>query len=100
MFWVRAFEVLLLVIIPAVQMILKFLGIGAVVYFGVSIAIGTLVDYIKESLGAVPAQMLSILGLMHFDIAVNLYVSAVIASMVLKGFDKATDKKKTYKLTA
>lgn len=100
MFWIRLFEVVMLIIIPAVQMILKYLGIGAVVYFGVSIAIGTLVDYIKESLGAVPAQMLSILGLMHFDTAVNIYVSAVITSLVLKGFDKATDKKKTYKFTA
>ena len=100
MFWVRAFEVLMLVIIPAVTMILRYLGIAAVTYVGVSFALSTLLDYLKDSLTGIPAHLVSIIGLSHFDIGINIYFSAVIASMVLKGLDKATDKKKSFVLKA
>jgi len=96
MFWIRAFEVLFLVVIPAVQAILKYLGIAGVTYFGISIAMGTLLDYMKSSLQGAPAQMLSILGLLNFDVGVNIYLSALTAYMVMKGLDKATDKKKSF----
>ena len=96
MLWVRLFEVLMLVIIPAVSMILKYLGIFAVTYVGVGFALNTLMDYLKNSLTGMPAHLLSIIGLTNFDIGINIYFSAVIASMILKGLDKATDKKKSF----
>lgn len=100
MFWVRLFEILFLIVIPAVQAVLKYLGIGAVVYLGVSFAIGTLFDFIKFGLQGVPVQMLSILGLLKFDLAINIYISALTTYLIIKGLDKATDRKKSFILKA
>lgn len=96
MFWIRLFEILFLLVIPAVQTILKYLGIMGVVYFGVSFAIGTLFDFIKAGLQGVPAQMLSILGILKFDLAINIYISALTTYLIIKGLDKASDRKKSF----
>jgi len=100
MFWVYLFEVLFLVVIPAVQLILKYLGVAAVAYVGINFALNVLLDYLKNSLTGIPLHMLSIIGLTNFDIGINIYFSAVVASLVIKGLDKATDTKKSFKLKA
>lgn len=100
MFWVRAFEVLFLLIIPLVQTILKYLGVGVIAYVGINMALDKILDYLKTSLGSIPSEMLNIFGLMHFDTGVNIYFSAVVAHLVIKGLDKATDKKKSFVLKA
>lgn len=96
MFWVRLFEVLFLLVIPVIQKILSFLGIGVISYMGINFVLNQLIDLLKSNLKGMPANMLSILGIMHLDIGLNLYFSACLAALVLKGLNKATDRKKSY----
>lgn len=87
---------------PILFYILKLLGVGAVTYVGINLVLDQVKDYVIANLVNVPVQVQQILGLAKFDVAVNIYLAAVTARLLLAGYNKATagGSKKKYVFTA
>jgi len=98
--WVAFQLFLFTIIIPLITHVLKAFGIGAVVFSGMTLAIDELKDYAIAQFAGLPADVIGILGIMQLDTALNMIISSVLASAVLKGFDKVTGTKKSYVLKA
>lgn len=69
--------------------VLFALGIGYVTFNGVN----TLMDYARNQLqsyiGALPPEMLQIVGLMNIDIYINMVISAMVIKLGFKGVTAA-----------
>lgn len=73
---------------------LRYLGVGAVSYYGINFVIGELKDYVLSNVLSAPDYILNILGLLKVDIAINILLGAVTARIILAGLDKATDSRR------
>lgn len=80
-------------LVPLVKMVLKALGIGLVSYVGINFILTQITDVIINNALSLPVSVQQILGLMKFDVAVNIILSAVTTRLTLRGIDKATDTK-------
>jgi hypothetical protein len=88
---------------PILFYVLRLLGIGAVTYVGINLVLDEVKDYIIGNFANVPIEVQQILGLAKFDVAVNIYLAAITARLLLAGYDKATQggaKKKWETLAA
>ena len=96
-----AFQVFLFTVAaPLIRHILKALGIGAVTYTGLTIAIDQLESMFLSSINGLAADVVGILGIMQIDVAFNMIVSSVIAKAILDGLNSTTGSKKSYTLKA
>lgn len=75
---------------PIVFSVLRLLGIGLVTYVGINLVLDQVKDYVIANLVNVPVQVQQILGLAKFDVAVNIYLAAVTARLLLAGYNKAS----------
>lgn len=80
-------------LVPLVKMVLKALGIGLVSYVGINFILGQITDVIINNALSLPVSVQQILGLLKFDVALNIILSAVATRLTLRGIDKATDSK-------
>lgn len=79
--------------VPIVKMVLKALGIGLVSYVGINLILSQIVDVVINNVLSLPIQLQQVLGILKFDVAVNIILSAVTTKLTLRGIDKATDSK-------
>jgi len=75
---------------PIIFYALRLLGIGVVTYVGINLVLDQVKDYVIGNFVNVPVQVQQILGLAKFDVAVNIYLAAVTARLLLAGYNKAT----------
>lgn len=75
---------------PIIFYVLRLLGIGVVTYVGINLVLDQVKDYVIGNFVNVPIQVQQILGLAKFDVAVNIYLAAVTARLLLAGYNKAT----------
>jgi hypothetical protein len=87
---------------PIIFYVLRLLGIGAVTYVGINLVLDQVKDYLIGNFVNVPLQVQQLLGLAKFDVAINIYLAAVTARLLLAGYDKATAMwaKRKYTFTA
>jgi len=76
--------------------ILTLLGMGAITYFGLHAIYSQLESQINSSLSGLTGDALAILGLMQFDYALSIIVSAGIAKALLSGWSSTTDSRSTF----
>lgn len=88
------FQMLVIILGPLVQMVLKILGFGFVTYVGFNLIIGQAQDYVFGLMGSVGPVIQGVLGLAKFDVVVNLYFAAISTRFMLAGIDKATDRRR------
>lgn len=86
----------LTIVTPLVKMALKALGIGAIAYLGINIVLDQAHQYILAQLGSAPGPAQALLGIMKFDVAINLWFAAITTRLVLNGMNKISGKKKNY----
>lgn len=79
-------------LIPLGWSLLRGLGFTAVTYFGVQAVMDRAKDFVFSNLGSTPAAWLQIMGLLQFDVAINILFSAYIARAVLWGMSKNGSK--------
>lgn len=89
------FQLLVLIIGPLIRLALRMIGFGFVTYFGINLIIDQAKTYIITQIGGSGATILSILGLMKVDVAINIMLAAVTTRFILAGFNKATDSKRS-----
>lgn len=87
-------QMLVIIVGPLVNMVLKMLGFGFVSYVGFNLIIGQAQDYMFGLMGDLGPVIQGILGLAKFDVVVNLYFAAISTRFVIAGIDKATDRKR------
>jgi len=87
-------QMLVIALGPLVKMVLKMIGFGFVTYVGFNLIIGQAQEYLFAQMGTVGPVIQSMLGLMKFDVVVNIYFAAISTRFILSGIDKATDRKR------
>ena len=87
-------QMLVIALGPLVKMVLKMIGFGFVTYVGFNLIIGQAQDYLFAQMGTVGPVIQSMLGLMKFDVVVNIYFAAISTRFILAGIDKATDRRR------
>lgn len=87
-------QFLLMIAIPIVKYVLRAIGFGFVTYVGINMIIDQAKNYIISEIGGAGSTILSILGLMKIDVAINLMLAAVTTRFILSGFDKASGSKR------
>ncbi len=92
MWYVYIFEFILLVGAPLVKSLLKVIGIGAVSYVGINLILDQATQYIITNAGNIGQAVQMLLGMASFDVAINIYLSAITTKLVFKGMDKVTGK--------
>lgn len=78
---------------PLAAKLLTSLGMGAVTYVGITAVLAAARGSLLGNVNGMPADVLSLLGLIKLDIAVNIMLAAVTARAVLSGVNKTTGKK-------
>lgn len=86
----------LTIVTPLVKMALKALGIGTIAYLGINIVLDQAHQYILQQVGSAPGPAQALLGIMKFDVVINLWFAAITTRLVLNGMNKMTGKKKNY----
>jgi len=79
-----------------IQRVFTLLGIGAISYFGLHAIYNQLESQINSSLSGLTGGALAILGLMQFDYALSIIVSAGITKAMLAGWSSITDSRSTF----
>ncbi len=87
-------QLFIIVVLPIVQMVLRAIGIGFVVYAGSNLIMGQAKDYILSNAGIMALPIQQILGLAKIDVAINIYFAAIVTRMILSGLNKAADRKR------
>lgn len=80
-------------LVPMGWSLLRGLGFAAVAYVGISTMMEQAKEYVFSNLGAVPAEWLQMLGVLKFDVAINILFSAYIARAMLWGMNRASGSK-------
>jgi len=83
-------RVLLWIAAGVVFRALSALGFGYLTYVGVGSLLDNIESYVKSLFGSIPTEILQILGIAKFDIAINLILAALMARLFLVGMDKLT----------
>ncbi len=92
--FVYAAQMIILMLMPLIQFVLKAIGIGFVTYAGSNLVISMAKDYLLANAGQMTMPLQQILGLAKLDVAVNIYFAAVTTRMVLSGLNKLQDRRR------
>lgn len=87
-------QLLIMILMPLIQMVMKAIGIGFVSYLGSNLIIDQAMNYIVSQMSGAGAVVQQILGLAMIDVAINIYFSAITTRMVLSGLNKLQDRKR------
>ena len=87
-------QLLIMIVGPLVKMVMRMLGVGFVAYVGSNLLLDQVRSYVQSKMGAATMPIQQILGLANFDVAINMFLAAVVTRMVLSGLDKAADRKR------
>lgn len=80
---------------PVVKLVLRLIGFGFVTYFGINLIISEAKDYIVSEMGKAGSTIVSILGLMQVDVAINIMLAAVTTRFILAGLNRAGQMRKS-----
>lgn len=75
---------------PLVKRVLVALGIGMVTFAGFQLSVNAAKSYVQSNFSGLPSDVVHILGLLKFDVAINIVFAAVITRAVIAGMDKVT----------
>lgn len=89
-----AAQLIIMMVLPLVQMVMKAIGIGFVTYVGSNLIMEQAKDYIISNAGNMGNIIQQIMGLAKIDIAINIYFAAITTRMVLSGLNKMADRKR------
>jgi exosortase/archaeosortase len=89
-----AAQLIIMMVLPLVQMVLKAIGIGFVTYVGSNLIMEQAKDYIISHAGNMGNIIQQIMGLAKIDVAINIYFAAITTRMVLSGLNKMADRKR------
>lgn len=90
MHFVAIFRFLSTIVGPLVRRVLTALGIGMLTFAGFQVSVNAAKTYVQNNFSGLPSDVVQILGLLKFDIAVNIVFAAVITRAVIAGMDKVT----------
>lgn len=93
MHFVYIASMLITILGPLVKMVLRMIGFGFVTYIGINLIINQAKDYIISQAGSAGPTIINILGIMKFDVAVNIMLAAVTTRFILSGMDKIKGSK-------
>jgi hypothetical protein len=79
-------------IVPLGWKLLRGLGFAAFSYVGISAVLDKAKEFAFASLGGLPGDWMSVLGMLKVDVCLNIMFSAYLARAVLAGIDKAGNK--------
>jgi len=65
--------------------VVKLIGFGLVTYTGMNYATDTVLAYIKSNMTGIAPDILSILGLLGFDVAVNVIITVLSVRLLHMG---------------
>lgn len=77
--------------------VLVALGIGVITYTGVGASLDFLKDQAVSAFSGLPAEMLSIMGLMKVGVCISIITSAITARLLLNGLSGDTFKRWVHK---
>jgi len=83
-------RVLIWIITGLVFRALAALGFAYATYTGVGELMSKIESYVKQLFSGIPSEIVQILGIAKFDIAINLVLAALVARLLLVGLDKVT----------
>lgn len=101
--WMYAAMLVSQIVWPIINKVMSLLGIGVVTYVGINLVLEQVKSYVIGNFANIPIEVQQILGLAKFDVAINIYLAAVTARLLLSGYDKFTQggtKKKYATLSA
>ncbi len=78
------------IIVPLVKTVLRWLGVGAVTYMGINLALDTLYTQIVDSFQGADPAVAMLMGIARLDVAINIYMTAILTKFVMAGLDKAS----------
>lgn len=81
----------------AISRVLLAFGVGFAVYSGLDVALDQVKSVATSSYGSLPANVVSMLGLLRVDQAFNLVLSAVSVRFVLEGLTGGGLRKMVFK---
>jgi len=84
-------QLIVMMVQPLVSFVLRFLGLGVASYIGINLLLEQAKDYIFAQSSALIPQVAGVLGLAKIDVAVNIYLAAVMTSFIMKGLNKGGD---------
>ena len=87
-------HLLIMIVGPLVKMVMRMLGVGFVAYVGSNLLLDQVRSYVTSHMGQAGVAIQQILGLAKIDMAINMFLAAVVTRMVLSVLDKATDRKR------
>lgn len=79
-------------VVPLGWKLLRGLGFAAFSYVGINLVLEKARDYAFSSLTGLPADWLSVLGMLKVDVCLNIMFSAYLARAVLAGINKSGSK--------
>lgn len=88
----------LMILGSAVTQVLIAISFGSVTFVGVKIAMTFFEAGITERLGALPAELLGVMGVLGVGNAISILISAVTIRMVLAGLNASSGKIKQWGL--
>lgn len=77
--------------------VLVALGIGVITYTGVGASLNFLKGQAVSSFSGLPAEMLSIIGIMKVGVCISIITSAITARLLLNGLSGDTFKRWVHK---
>ena len=92
--YLYAVQLVIMMLMPLIQMVMKAIGIGFVTYLGSNLIMSQAKDYIVSHAGAMSIALQQMLGLANIDVAINIYFAAITTRMVLSGLNKMADRKR------
>lgn len=78
---------------PLVKKVLVALGIGTVTMIGLTALSTAAKGFITAQVGGMPADVVQLLGVIKFDVAVNIIFSAFTTRATIAGVNKVTGSK-------
>jgi len=83
-------RVLLWIAAGVVFRALSALGFAYLTYTGIGSLMDKIESYIKQLFGVLPVEIVQIMGIAKFDVAINIVLAALMARLLLVGMDKLT----------
>lgn len=74
-------------VVPLGWKLLRGLGFAALSYVGIEAGLTQAKDYAFSQIGSMPAQYLSVLGMLKIDVCLNILFSAYVARAILGGMN-------------
>lgn len=82
-------QLIVMMVQPLINLVLRFLGLGIASYVGINLILDQAKEYILSQGGALIPQIAGVLGLAKIDIAINMYLAAVMTAFIMRGLNKS-----------